>query len=560
MSSSTTMDASISHLPDEILANILSRRHSASDCVVSLWLCGDRTLNTRLSRGGCTSFVTSIYELIKWPRMLSQLKALRQVVIEAKAVREPIKWMSGELLKLPSHLEVLELNFTGSAELFYAFWNSLTTREVINFPQHNIGELFPQLQSLMVLSPETDRFMSLERTSSLPDTLTSLHLGVMLPLNTEFKRLPPNLTRLHLNSPYYRSLDVLPSTLKESSTCLGFQELGLFPSLTSLIYSYNVDDPHFMPALPRGITHLTTNFSHPFEFGSWPSNLTSLDCALLYVSELAQLPETLLCLNVGRLPDYTLQLKAMSRESTLALWPKNLTSLIFKAAMEVTGDELDTFPPTLTKLLKVRIVFKRSVSSVVSLSPAIKHLDFSTVYSSSRGSLLKLPPQLETLTAKWKQHESIPPTLQSLHLEATASLEYLCLPRNLTSLYIDRLSECTDPFRYLSRSLTSLSINHSPTLPPANFANLPKSLKKLSLLYYYAPFDVFMHLPTTIASAQFSIHSFDPSITPQIPLRWLLYLLESEMIGSKDVFLDILAHCPSDRPLTPKAERRLRQL
>ena len=145
------MSLNLHNFPNDILENIF-HQNAASDRVVAMWLCGDRTFNARLSRGACTSFVAHVTEVLKWPRMLSELKSLRRLVIRAYLLREPIQWMHGEFAKLSSTLEEIRIDFPHATVLVLDSPNYSSTSPYFVNAKHSlpapvlidIGKHFPK--------------------------------------------------------------------------------------------------------------------------------------------------------------------------------------------------------------------------------------------------------------------------------------------------------------------------------------------------------------------------------------------------------------------------------
>ena len=554
MSSSTTMDASIAHLPDELLANILSRRHSASDCVVSLWLCGDRTLNTRLSRGGCTSFVASIYELIKWPRMLSQLKALRQVVITAEVVHEPIEWMHGVVSNLPSHLEVLHLDFPGSLGLITTEMSVPTEEPWYDQPYSNLMQLsttFPNLQNLHVLCSPYMRYKYFTKSElhSLPTSLTSLFLDSYNYVSLDCS-LYPNLTYYEGSAP--SSVDI--STMRALRT----------------VTVHQLDSSANLPDLPPCTTHLKLDLddrSIKLATLNWPSNLTSLECNQpLSAADIRSLPQTVENLTFRKVTG--IKRVANTEEETLnanSIWPRNLRSLTLKELETINWSIICSLPPTLTTLRGIQITFKRSIDGL-EFSPRLKHLSFSCESTPSKGGSLVLPPNLESLTVSWDLFlvRNFPTSLTHLEIHSLIDPDHISLlPPGILKLSIGGIrgsgGEC---YEHLPRGLQQLEIE-ALRLIPNSFKLLPRSLKMLYLPRCLAKIADFTWLLTSIASLRlFGLRDFDAKIISeigaQIPRRWLIFLMETKYAPYS--FLAPLADLwPDEIPLRPMQEIRLKE-
>lgn len=554
------MASSMARLPDEILAYILS--HGAvSDMVVSLYLCGDRSLNARLCRGGCTSFVATIDELLQWPQMLSQLKSLREVSLSAREIHQYVHLLRKELLKLPSELEILHLDFPEATETLFATLPSSSSnpQEPSLRAMDLVSNRFTQLKSL-TLGPrrrlEDTTQMVPQMLASLPRSLLSLGLGDTLPHPFNLDMLPPNLTQLHFPSSDHAPVATsLPRTLTECSSTFSHTDLTHLSSLATLSY---LDGTSFSEtaavALPRGLTRLSLQSLQHFDSNLWPSTLTSMRVGRVDTAILQQLPQSLVSLTIGSLVDYNQQIKALTVEAAIALWPKRLMSLIFENTLSLPFDKIATLPPSLTTIKKVLIGFKRTLKTPITFSPLLKHLEFSCDSTTTHKVFVQLP-QLETLAVSWKDYAAMisehPESLRSLHLDSTVRYGYLTsLPRNLTSLYLLRL-ECKhgDAFQHLPPTLKILKVRYLPSIAPKDLAMLPHTLEALFFPTYSADLYSFLYLSTNITSLEFkSIHPWlSPELAAQLPLRWLRFLLTTHLIRSNNELL--LRHWPASKPI-----------
>lgn len=556
----------IVNFPDEVLANILSQK-AASNAVLLMWQCGSRILNKRLSRGGCTSFAASVHELIKWPNLLSRLEGLREVSITADVVSESDLDICRNLLKLPSNLSALELSFDGASRLVFETLNFILLDQSTHpLAYQSLAHRFPLLQRLILRNGDcskSDLFVAAGQFAFLPRSLTSLSMDHHFPGTLTRDMIPPELTRLSCLGPYYRLISFLPLTLTEVNCPLEFAQLHHFPSLTTLELNSQELRGDSLSMLPRGLQRLSLkarNIPSDAFVSGWPIRLTSLYCNSLSTDQLTLLPSTLLWLTVRALMNYTQRSKSLSVDAVVALWPMNLTSLTFKSPISVSVGQLGTFPPLLTTLKRVEIGLKKTCRSIV-FPPRLRHLDFCCKFPSTRRSLVTLPQLLETLTANCIAYAELvrvyPPNFHTLRLDSPINCEYLAtLPPTLTSLHLHSL-ETRRPatLRFLPRSLIDLRIVRLPSLVN-DFASLPPPLERLNLPSTTFSCEMFMHLPTTIASLSIrSVTHASPENVRCLPLRWLHFLITSPCVSS-DQFLSVHESLPETMRLTPGQTKR----
>ena len=546
--------ATLATFPDELLRVILSR----SDGVVFLWLCGNRALNVRLSRGGCTSFVASVCELIKWPRMLSQLKALQQVVIIAKVVREPIEWMHGVVSNLPSQLEVLHLDFPGSLGL-------ITIEPPISASSppddsRNDGKLmqvstmFPNLQSLHVLRcrDRLPKRFSIFELHSLPRSLTSLFLDGFLHHSLDC-RLYPNLT-------YYEGFSVTPrSDIIQTMRALRTVTVQQLESSADL------------PDLPPCTTHLILQLGSRLQLAplKWPSCLTVLNCSQpLNPTAIRSLPHTVETLTFSKLTGINVISTGNEEFAAKQIWPRGLRSLTFTGGEPIHWSLVCTFPRWLTTLNGVDLLFKRGIYGL-EFSSSLRHLSFACALETPKRGSLVLPTNLKSLKICWYKCINIvrklPKGLTWLDVYAPIPSSHISLlPPGLLKLKIGGIYEYShgepgdECYEHLPRGLQLLKIKNLWTIP-TSFKTLPRSLKLLKLPCCTAKLADFTWLPTSIASLHLKgISDCYANIVPQVPQRWLSFLMESDLVPL--LFLEPLCdHWPEEIPITPKQRMRMQK-
>lgn len=583
------MASSLALFPDEVLANILSHP-SASDSVISLWLSGNHALNARLSRGGCTSFVTSVVQLLKWPRLLAELKSLRHIEIRATLVQEPIEWMHQELSKLPSSLTNLHLEFEGATRLISPPTRSFSYSQG-SFPLLDLSSMFPDLLSLYVKngSIKSNRLYSEDAVPLLPKRLISLTLDAQIASEC-YEMLPRSLTRLDTVRTFktQTTRQDLPTSLTFCPVLhpLSIEELSYFTSLKILELPPRPALASDISALPSGVTEIRLQFAPDslFEPSIWPRNLTSMTVGSLSPTNVASLPDSLLNLtasNIRGLADYVSTLPPDA--DPYGFWPKNLVSLSLYSINDVSWtQEAKWFPRTLTSLLHLGVTTPNDPLGLPGdfdstiFPPLLKHLDFACLMvvpaAKKDSTKLGLPSSLETLKMHWTAYPGdiivpqIPTScLTSLDIASKIPVEHLpLLPRQLTFLDIHGLtgSIAIDSLKHLPSGLKKLhmlfAMRHE--LPAEAFAYLPRSLKFLKLHQYRALLELYVYLPTTIASVLVGVMEgeFTLDVASRIPLHWLIYLIQDILVISSN--LEVLYNLvPEGIRLTPMTTAHLKR-
>lgn len=374
----------IALLSGDLLANIL-HFDDVSHVVVTLWKCGDASLNSKMS-----DWVESVdledrnpASTSRYPKMLSNLRKLRRLRIHHQGHIAPPSILSQELRKLPSTLTNLEIASYCGHLPFYDF--SATSDPFESFKcagmdlkMWNIGDSFPHLAKLAIIS--TDEFFR-----------TRDEVLVVSPLLRTL--LPPHLEHLEL------------STRTEMTTT---QMDACFPeSLCTLIL-----------------------VSVPENSSSWPPHITHLEGDIRY---LTKLPSSL-----TRMPHIQVDEDASDSLHHLT----SLTNISLVSPANITSS-IDWMPTTITEIRAFE--WELSITAVRSLPPTLQHLtvraiDWSTAPPITHGSgsemLENLWPQSLRLVHVSRLFSGLN-TYDSNSNELDAKIVIASLPQSLTNLELD---------------------------------------------------------------------------------------------------------------------------
>lgn len=400
--------SSLNACPDDALSVILELSQLA---VISLWMTGDSLLRTRIVRS-CRSVSTDQSMLFhkslkRWPRMFSQLTALRSLQIGVTSILEDIDIVSAQIRSLSPTLEVLNLSFYRANQILLRstpspnlgiiisrFWNRLTSSEdaTINDTQPSssacwsVAERFPRLTELTlschlvgyswptvaVPLSEVDAFGSLPESlhtltwnglvhaqstfsdfSLLPRGLKSLSLGgpntppIVIHTAATAATLPPRLT--HLTNRVHNSdaLAALPRTLIEgfSSSWLHYHPTAAASMLAAI-----------PPMVPRceDLDVSSLAVTHPRR---WPELLPKfLTTFSAYnhrftADEIEMLPRTIINLYSLGIVVQSFKTRSENPQATHALWPPRLCRTRFLSDSGVeSAEDMQYLPPTLTDI------------------------------------------------------------------------------------------------------------------------------------------------------------------------------------------------------------------
>lgn len=586
--------ASLATLPDETLANVLSCS-GASDMVISLWLCGDSALNTRISRRGCTSFDANVEEVRKWPALLSRLPSLKRFALRTNHLHDEVEKFTRQLKTLPSTLEELEL------ELPIA-WMCFVDLEH-GRPLWSIRELFPSLRVLKAVSNRSivgsAIHLSPEFLRSLPDSLVDFHFDSPLPDETD--ALPRNLESLRIsNHGHSLSVSQLSSLPPKLTSCYGLNRDSRGLSWPHMPRSITAGD-FFLSLLHKDISTTLPPLLKTLELNLMtrdaflPSTLTCLSIAYTSISptQMAWLPRSLTDLKVETVTwevgqGYDHLLEPASRSELYALWPPSLVSLRIKDRMRSpkTPDiAFIAFPRTLTLLNGIDIPI--GCNNLCDLPPKLSSLKFFREGDQSAFGPLMLPSGLKTvkssvpcsylgpwlpdgLTALYLPNAlhselinaQLPPTIETLVLKSIDAGFLSQLPTALTHLKASSLDGLigADAFMYLPLNLRTLSVNfvYGNSIDFSAFKHVPKRLRVLQMNHFRVPLAIFTHLPTTVLNlTALDIYDFSPATAALIPTHWLSYLLSKRITFPSEHIGMIYRYWPPTKKLTKAQDANL---
>lgn len=466
---------------------------SPSSKVISLWLCGNRRLQTLFRRGGVISvnlIDLSPLSTSRWPLLLGELRGLEHLqVAHPNSGLAPSPFIWHQLTRLPG-LKTIDIDYRHAYALFVDENNRLKP----------LAKFFPKLETLVV--PNLHSVPIVEDTNHYPATLTELsytfdnaRLDSALPV-------PPNLVNFALCASRLSSLNRLPLTLFESLVRLDID-----------LTNFTADQPKYLPRNLKEL-RLTTNEISVRKLIDFPPDLTrlewgnarsdafeglnfqslaSLDILILksYVATAARnaqcnlsrtfLPPALRTLQIG-----------FGCVGTIRL-PPSLTSAIFNCPVHVDWPG--------------RIIQTQYAHGVEDGLPhALKALEFRPAHSRARltrssqhissAFVNALPRDLEHLILHTASFESddwshLPPSLKSLSIGGSSTgfgrLVNMPLFSNLIQLSVDIGLFCwRDEYcQHLSRNMTKchlkVALNSTTPITDACLAHLPTSLTSLKI-------------------------------------------------------------------------------
>ena len=370
----------LTKLPPDLLGDILCY-YAISQCVIKLYLTGNRDLKSKLARGVRTVELKrkDVMFHSKLPKFLTELRSLRilrvermgEYLCEPEEAAQVVKHLSPTLVEL-------HLNFERAAEIFLNPDYPSLPRDLFEL---NISDSDP--------SEQLPRVLGIWNIGKAFPRLEMLHIGGRISFASEdLQFLPPTLT--HLKMPLPRDVQ---------------------------------DYPAFMQALPSHVTHLSPTVAVKQSLlEALPSHLTSLDVDFfmdygipMTLDHIKLLPSTLLTLSGPNEIQFDLATaSALSRQLTDfdTSWKgDNRTK-----ASEII-EILDALPPQLQKL--------RVLSS-----PLFDH-----------HCIRRLPRQLKLLhcNLNWEnlREEDWPETLTWLKLKRDTTSRYAAsfvIPMHLSAL------------------------------------------------------------------------------------------------------------------------------
>ena len=402
--------AVLHHLADEIIQLILTActAPSCASPLPTLFLCGSKALNARLSRC-CLTFeaVGAIrndqptLELHSWPSLAAEFKGLTSFVIYARNIDESRSQLTSSIQQLPASLTRLELSFSDAnllplteAEAEDEFDPFFSAEQVM----WDIGKSFPKLQTMKFVSTDPEPFRPTVYASCLPclpPHLTSLTWNVLLELDQEellllsrdFKRIDVACFNTAPWTP--ESLAMLPPHLEYlGGASLGSEDLvkHLPRTLTGGDYHLPQITPTFLADLPpntrylNGYMKVAERLFGPI-FVTWPELLppTLTELALdhtVTASEIFRFPKTITRMTHVRIVEHTVA--SWVRQDLgdgVPLWPPNLTSISFYELRFGTSSVAATsLPPTLTELYNWYPRYVRSIDFSTKAGPVMPSL------------------------------------------------------------------------------------------------------------------------------------------------------------------------------------------
>ena len=306
---------SLSHLSSAVLGLIVDSSRSFY-VYLRLYLCGNRSLNSKLSSG-----VTRIklvgkgpLAISEFPRSVLSLCALRRLTIESTSpvVDDPLEWRN-IINSLPPTLERLKLSFAG-VEMFLLDGTPRSADDYSCF-------LHPKGPSLLVCLGL--RFPHLH-TLKLYDSFAPLRLQPK-----DYLSLPSNLTCLGLDHIEYEEpfLSLLPRSLTHLDVDLDLTQVDR----TKLAQDWSLAPPNLQTVTSMSFEHNDPSFL--------PSSLTQTN--LYIIGPPLSLPRNLRTLCIQLKSNRASRLEAYMVEQLGAL-PSTLVKL--SLARECTGMELPLCP------------------------------------------------------------------------------------------------------------------------------------------------------------------------------------------------------------------------
>lgn len=518
----------LDRLPREILGSILEY----AACTTTLWMCGSRVLQLRLSSAVESLYLTHIpANIFVVPHWLPQLSNIKSLTLYSPTSLSELTSVVPELFsQLPSSLESLTLDYTDSNQTFHAF---VKHRAQSPIGQQALPSFFPHLKSLTA-----KRAMPLfpaEFLSILPRTLTSLdidpghmffpfcsalprclqYLNASIKMGNvqphgdqlfilrqfeDFASMPPDL--------YVRKLLVDASHLKD------VQLLKKLPPLHTLEIVHL--SAAMIPYLPRSLVYLdfgrigldswakcadsALNSHDEGSYGrntdrilDWPPALQEMRLSLRSCEAglLAALPRSLLRLHLTIFIRLGTNIPIFADEL-----PPTLQALTL-ATPDSTGFLLSgRLPSSLVHLTVLDEMDPSSLSAV--LHDSIVTLDIMVLVLGSRNrpsSGYALPTHLSSLSVSiWRTDwlGELPPTLTRFKIRDAmihirlADLDLIpSLPAGLTSLEVELLKTQTPLFLAFKAGqlplLRHLKLPHEYLMLSASLKYLPRSLKTLEV-------------------------------------------------------------------------------
>lgn len=532
----------LAFLPETIIDTILDQAMSPS--VIKLWICGDRTLQHKISTGITKIKLVDHRTLTtgRFPKFIEELRSLRELTIDRDCRPMPYyRDIPQHIRCLPPTLKKLKIRVLESYQIIYP--HTPTTARISSYeaghpidsdvmhPSWTFSSAFPQLETLYVhfynkwketdfalLPPSlTSLTVSLcetpleeDFTLSLPRQLLSLKVHRLLLIRPSFWRgLPPHLTKIYVGTVIrYLAVMRLPSLTQLNGGLIGcFQLPDLPPTLTSL-----------------NIRWLRATFNYA-ELASFP-HLKKFSTGELTADMLRSLP--LSCLQTINTATFSL-----TKEDIEQFWPVKLCSL--SAGRCVIFPSLYTPPSGLTALT---ITKKVDMALVASFPPTLRTLILDKAHSDDDNSIV-FPPHLTHLSLLkgrvlgddwgWATFKEPFQWAQSAHQARNgfASAEPSLSLNGKTVL------QCF-PYHKLPRSLRYLTL--AAAIPASELKNLPRALTHLEVYEIFedaaflADHELYMpSMPSLPLTNTVGGHSGDSSVSTHLKRGSIPALLPRSM-------------------------------
>lgn len=451
----------LNKLPREVLDSIL-QYHA---CTCSLWMCGDRVLQSRLcstvTNLPLTRFSGNTFVFPEWLLQLSNLKSVALVSTDILVGNSP-RWLD-VLKSLPSSLESLTIDSKDSMEAFTDWDSAKGLSCYVSYVE--IATYFPNLTSLTLKGYEP-HYLRNEFLSALPPTLTSLVLGIT-----------------HFTPPFF---ELLPRSL----LYFEYNLLGVNSNLQEHLDDYANMPPKMVIAYPK----ISVSTLNPAQLQKLP-HLTSMKVSRLTSEMIPHLPRGLVKLDLGMV---STQLGAQVADSALTLplngenadassaptlaWPPALQELILSLE-SCAPDSLASLPRSLQRL-HLTIVPPGTLLNfhidADSLPPTLQDLTLITptgyhqffIDGHFPATLKQLSSSAQRTIVPSNLSAALPPSISSLQLAVaqvplkTPPNSGYTFPPHLTTLSVNTWASAWMP--EIPRTVTSLTIvelNHSLHLP-----------------------------------------------------------------------------------------------
>lgn len=551
-------------LPGELLSLILSYNDS-SHLVITLWKCGDSTLNAKLSKW--IHFIDlqdlNVNSTSRYPKMLSNLPNLRFLRIEKHAFIAPPHMLSTELRKLSPTLEVLELAISTIELDFFLDFPSAPTepasvhqRRKNSPPAWDISAYFPRLRRLIAGYNNSGILQLKMLHGLLPSTLEYLEINSLSDdIESVAGILPPSLeTFLMRTVPHAIDYPRTLTCLGNQFSMAGFSGADVIKVLRNLppnmkqIPSFTVDwyvaENLSLETLKPSLMSLEMELYQSIDIDWVPPALTKLHLAgkILKVPFLLTIPTVTDLLASSIDFDGIRATSGLLDEGRLkTLWPPKLEIWHFDSLLHdidemaldfITKHEiLSSLPPSLTKIVAHGL-------------PEFELFDWNLNFPKLRTatfSFYKTDPDLSKSLEEKQDFLANCLNIQSLtgltiffpthHIEdISAEFVFKSLPRGLETLLLhgddSKFKWSSDAWTHLPPSITDLRIylgdrNNSAPPPSLVLQYLPSQLKCFYFNVFPAPTVAEIHsMPCYHTLRQFTLPNASYMMPQSVVAAW----------------------------------------